>query len=193
MVQTALSTPLKNKKAIAATAANLKIQNVLIVGDSGDAWLNPKSLVPTDYVLAKVNVKYGSDPVIATDSPYADLDNDGVPELAIGRLPVDSPEELKAITRRIIQYESTTSGKWQRRINLIAGMGGFGALVDKVIENTTKQILTDLVPPSFPTTMTYGSWTSPYCPDPSRFSDVAIERFNEGCMFWVYMLSLIHI
>lgn len=187
LVLPSLSTTLKNRKAIAAATTTNKIRTVVIVGDSGDAWLNPKSLVPTDYVLAKVNINYGSEPVIATDSPYADLDNDGVPELAIGRLPCDSPAELKALTRRIIEYEQPTAGKWQRRINLIAGVGGFGALVDKVIENTTKQILTDLVPPSFPTTMTYGSWTSPYCPDPAKFSEVALERFNEGCMFWVYM------
>ncbi len=187
VVQTAHSTPHKNRRLIAGAAKTMGIRSVVIVGDSGDAWLNPKSLVPTDYVLAKVNVKYGSDPVIATDSRYADLDDDGVPELAIGRLPVDSAAELVAFTRRIITYENAAAGHWQRRINLIAGMGGFGSLVDKVIENTTKQILTDLVPPEFATTMTYGSWTSPYCPDPSKFSDVTIERFNEGCMFWVYM------
>ena len=35
--------------------------------------------------------------------------------------------------------------------------------------------------------MTYGSWRSPYCPDPRRFSATAIERFNEGCLFWVYI------
>jgi hypothetical protein len=35
--------------------------------------------------------------------------------------------------------------------------------------------------------MTYGSWTSPYCPDPRLFHDTTVERHNEGCLFWVYI------
>jgi hypothetical protein len=35
--------------------------------------------------------------------------------------------------------------------------------------------------------MTYGSWTSPYCPDPRQFHDMTVERHNEGCLFWVYI------
>ena len=44
-----------------------------------------------------------------------------------------------------------------------------------------------MVPETLQTSMTYGSWNSPYCPNPERFADSAIERFNEGCLFWVYI------
>ena len=133
-------------------------------------------------------MKFGSEPEIATDNTYADPNGDGIPDLAIGRLPVDSPRELTRQINRIKEYESSeTSGAWQRRINFVAGVGGFGELVDKLIEQTTKKIVTDLIPASYETTMTYGSWMSPYCPDPRRFSETCIERFNEGCLFWVYI------
>ena len=187
VVRASQKTSLENRRMIATIAQAGTLRNVVIVGDSSDAWQNPKTLVPTDYVLAKVNVKFGSEPIIATDNPYADLDNDGIPELTIGRIPVDDAQQLKTFIQRIIEYEQMKPGQWQRKLNLVAGLGGFGGLVDKIIENTTKQILTELVPAGFPTTMTYASRTSPYCPDPNRFSDTAIERFNEGCMFWVYM------
>lgn len=190
------------KQQIKTVAERGRLEHVVIIGDSGDRNAEPDSLVVTDYVAAKVNVLFGSEPEIATDNTYADLDEDGVPELAIGRLPVDSVQELKQAIERIIEYEREpmaetlpAAGKsaaskavdWQRRLNFIAGVGGFGQVIDGLIEQTTKQMITDLVPTAFQTSMTYGSWNSPYCPDPRRFSESAIERFNEGCLFWVYI------
>lgn len=181
-------TSLAIKQQIRKVAISGLLKNVLIVGDSGDSRLGPDDLVPTDYVAARVNMRFGSDPEIATDNTYADLDGDGIPDLTIGRIPADSIEEIKQFTDRIIDYESHSHfSDWQRRINFVAGVGGFGQVIDGVIEQTTKQIITDLVPGGYETKMTYGSWCSPYCPDPRRFSESAIERFNEGCLFWVYI------
>lgn len=176
------------KQTVQRVAASGKLKFVVLIGDAGDRNGMAHHLVPTDYVKAEVNVKFGSEPEIATDNTYADPDGDGIPDLAIGRLPVDSPQELTRIVNRIIEYESSESnGPWQRKINFVAGVGGFGELIDKLIEQTTKKIVTDLIPASYETTMTYGSWTSPYCPDPRRFSETSIQRFNEGCLFWVYI------
>ncbi|MFK7767698.1 MAG: C25 family cysteine peptidase [Mariniblastus sp.] len=176
------------KRQIREVARTNPLKHVVIVGDSGDANSGAHDLVQTDYIAAKVNVKFGSEPEIATDNTYADLNGDGIPDLTIGRMPVDAPAELELLTSRIIKYESETEdASWRRRVNLVAGVGGFGQVIDGLIEQTTKQIVTDLVPAGYETKMTYGSWRSPYCPDPRRFSDEAIARFNEGCMFWVYI------
>ena len=35
--------------------------------------------------------------------------------------------------------------------------------------------------------MTYGSWRSPYCPDPRLFHRTTLERLNEGAWMWVYV------
>ncbi|MEM7452930.1 MAG: C25 family cysteine peptidase [Planctomycetota bacterium] len=176
------------KQMIRDVAAGGTLKHVVIVGDCGDRRRDSSNMVPTDYVKAEVNVQFGSEPEIATDSTYADINNDGSPDVSIGRLPVDTPAELTALINRIIRYESSDScGAWQRRINLVAGVGGFGHMIDRMIEQTTRQIVTDLIPPEFDTSMTYGSWTSPYCPDPRRFSETVVARFNEGCLFWVYI------
>ena len=188
LVRSPASTANGLKSQIRSVAVNNKIKNVVLVGDAVDQNVDPDLLVPTDYVRAKVNVKFGSEPEIATDNTYADLDDDGMVDVAIGRIPVDSPEQLKQFTQRVIEHESNaSSGPWQRRVNFVAGVGGFGSILDKMIEQSVKKIVTDLIPPEFDTTMTYGSWRSPYCPDPRRFSATAIERFNEGCLFWVYI------
>ena len=176
------------RKQIASTAEGGSLKHVFLVGDSGDSNARKEDLVPTDYVVAKVNVKFGSEPEIATDNTYADLDGDGIQDLSIGRLPADSEKEIDQFTTRVIEYESSNNtGEWRRRVNFVAGVGGFGKIIDGLIEQTTQQILTDLVPRGYETKMTYGSWRSPYCPDPRQFSDCAIERFNEGCMFWIYI------
>ena len=163
-------------------SGNPKLKTILLVGDS-----QGESTVPTSYIEANVNVVFGAQPKIATDNRYADLDDDGSPDLVIGRLPVDTPEELQQMIQRITAYEKNNSGRWLKRINFIAGVGGFGQLIDKLIERAAKQMITDLVPGGYTTSMTYGSWQSPYCPDPRKFSETCIQKFNEGCLFWVYI------
>ena len=163
-----------------------RLQYVLLVGDASRK-TNPLH-VPTHLAKAYVNVRWGSEPEIATDNWYADLDDDELPDLAIGRLPAANLEHLRNMLTKILEYETSGDhGEWRRRINLIAGVGGFGSLVDSVLELTTRKFLTDGVPDSYATHMTYGSWQSPYCPAPSRFDDAVIERFNEGCLFWIYI------
>ncbi len=177
-------------------AANPKLSVVLL----GDATPNPSDgtvaklhatdhfCVPTHLAKAQVNIVFGSEPEIATDNWYADFDDDGVPEAAVGRLPVDSADELRAITERIIRYErSSNLSAWRRRINLVAGIGGFGAVADTAIEAAAKTLLTRHLPPSYETTLTQAGWQSPYCPGPPQFRNTVIRRFNEGCLLWVYI------
>ena len=175
---------------IRAVAAGGKLTHIVLVGDADvprNQGFRPAT-VPTFKTKAEVTVKFGSEPEIAADNPYADLDDDGLPDVSIGRLSVDRPDQLADVVRKIIAYETQHDhGPWRQRVNLVAGVGGFGALVDGTIEMTAKKFLCDSVPASYSTTMTYGSWRSPYCPDPRRFQDSVVEKFNEGSLFWVYI------
>ena len=172
-------------------AAPGSLRYLLLVGDAEPATLDPRAqsrCVPTHLASAKVNVLYGSEPEIGTDNWYADLDDDRVPELAVGRLTSDSPAELTTMVRKILDYEQNVDfGMWRRQIHLVAGLGGFGALTDATLEASAKSLITQGVPPAFATTMTYASWQSPYCPDPRRFAQAAQRRLNEGSLFWVYI------
>ncbi|MFO0901823.1 MAG: C25 family cysteine peptidase [Pirellulales bacterium] len=168
------------------------LRAILLIGDADPAAERDPQVrarcTPTHQAIAKVNVKWGSEPTIAADNWYADLDDDDLPDAAIGRLPVDSPAELRSIVRRILAYEKSTDfGLWRRKVNFVAGVGGFGLITDAVLETATKKFLTDGIPTAYSTTMTYGSWRSPYCPDPRRFQQATVARFNEGCLFFVYI------
>ena len=46
-----------------------------------------------------------------SDNLYADLDNDHIPDIAIGRLPVLTAEELRSVIAKIITYESTAGSR----------------------------------------------------------------------------------
>ncbi|MEO1084387.1 MAG: C25 family cysteine peptidase, partial [Acidobacteriota bacterium] len=67
--------------------------------------------------------------LFATDAPFADGDGDGVPSVALGRLPVLSEAELQAHIDKIIAYESLGDVDWDHRIGLVAddvdGAGDF--------------------------------------------------------------------
>lgn len=164
----------------AHAASGGKLRFVLIVGDV--------DRVPCAYVPVVATAKWERDTRIATDAPYADVSGDGVPDLAIGRIPADSAEEARAILARSIAYETSRDfGEWRRRANVVAGTGGFGALQDAALENMTKQFLTRNVPPSVVVSGTYGNPLSAWCPPPAEFADTVVERFNEGSLLLAYI------
>ncbi|MEX1223961.1 MAG: C25 family cysteine peptidase, partial [Pirellulales bacterium] len=177
-------------RAAAADAARRggRLEAVLLVGDvAADDQPNPLA-VPTHLAEAKINIRWGSEPHIATDNWYADLDDDDVPDVAIGRFAVDSAAELRQVIAKTIAYEQQPDfGMWRRRLHFVAGVGGFGKLADGVLESGTRYFLTGGIPAAYRSTMTYANWRSPYCPDPHRFRETTLARLNDGCLFWVYI------
>jgi hypothetical protein len=150
---------------------------------------SPICTIPMHYVPAQVNVLFGSESEISSDYPYSDFNGDGLPDVAIGRLPANSADEVREYLDRIISYETDRSqdNSWRRRINFVAGVGGFGTAIDHVLEQFTKEALIGLIPAEYQTAMTMASWRSPFCPDPRNFGNRVVERFNEGCLFWIYI------
>lgn len=174
-----------------------KLRFVVLVGDAPPPLADDSSpldetqrsrLTPTFRVPSKINRYWGGDPDFATDNPYADLDGDGVPDLAIGRLTAHSAEELAAMLKKTLAYEQCRDfGPWRTKINFVAGQGGLGELADAALESVVRKAITSGVPPGYLTTLTYASWHSQYCPDPHAFHDCCLQRLNESALFWVYM------
>lgn len=184
-------TPEEIRERLRRAADGGALRFVVLVGDAAAAGAVAAAddcRVPAHLAPAKVVAVWGSEPEIATDNWYGDLDGDRVPEVAVGRLPVDSPAELTLLVEKILAYEHAAGNDtWRRQINLVAGLGGFGAIADTTLEAAAKSILTAGLPAEYVTTMTYASWRSPYCPEPAAFHQVALDRLNEGCLFWVYL------
>ncbi|MBN2474488.1 MAG: hypothetical protein JXB62_07760 [Pirellulales bacterium] len=180
------------RQRIRDAAAGGRLRFVVLVGDAEQGVDQDPALrarcVPAHLAKAEVNVLWGSEPQIATDHYYADLDGDPAPEVAVGRLTADTPQELQQIVAKILAYErSNDFGPWRRRLNFVAGVGGFGPLADAVLESSARYFLSQGLPVEYRMSMTYGSWRSPYCPDPRLFHLTTLKSINEGCWFWVYI------
>jgi hypothetical protein len=83
--------------------------------------------------------------LFASDSRYADLvGDDAVPELAVGRIPAITPEDLRAYLEKIKTYESNPAENWHRRVLMAADRWDTRANFRSDSRN-----LTSLLPPSF--------------------------------------------
>ena len=81
-----------------------------------------------------------SEGIFASDNTYADVEgNDGIPEMAIGRLAASDEAELQILIDKIIAYENTDDDVWKRQVIMIAddpdAGGDFDEDSDRVASN----------------------------------------------------------
>jgi hypothetical protein len=75
---------------------------------------------------------------VPSDSILGDLNNDGAPEVAVGRLPVNTTAEANTVIQKIINYDQGTRvADWQKRAVFVADNvepgGDFPGLSDQII------------------------------------------------------------
>ncbi|MCU0722329.1 MAG: C25 family cysteine peptidase, partial [Planctomycetes bacterium] len=167
-----------------------RLATLLLLGDAPSP-RDPAGLlrVPPKVLEPRYSDKrWSCAPELASDAWYAMLDDDAVPDLAVGRLPADTAEEASAMVRRIVAYETTAGfGEWRRRLDIVAGPGGFGPLVDMFLESTFRKYVSELIPPAFDVRITYANPVSPYCYPLPRFPEKVLELVNEGSLVWAYV------
>lgn len=167
---------------------------VLLIGDvpkrqAAETPSNTGNFTPTSYVRATVNVQWGSEPLIATDIPFADLNSDNLPDVAIGRIPASTPAQLANVLRKTIEYEqSADDGAWKRKLNIASGAGGFGTVTDALIEAAARQIIQQNVPVEYVTEhISPADQRAVGSANESSFPKRARQQLSEGSLAWVYL------
>ena len=106
--------------------------------ENGDLDLVPTKLVYTAYLQT------------ASDDWYADFLGNGLPQLAVGRLPVDTAAEATALVSKIVGYDQTRGATWRNDVVLVAGQNDS----DDDFEGATATVKAAL-PGSLPVTTIY--------------------------------------
>jgi hypothetical protein len=143
--------------------------------------------VPTNYVPAKVNTRWGPEKEIASDTPYADLDGDGTPDVSVGRIPVHSAEQLAGVLRKIIRYEQQNDhGSWEKCLSIVSGTGGFGAVADAMVEAAGRQVIQRTVPRDYDVRHIFAATNTDRAQE-SDFVARARRELNGGSLAWIYV------
>jgi hypothetical protein len=181
------ATELKALVRRVAQAGRLKY--IVLVGDvpglQSGASNARRVTVPTNYIPAKINTRWGSEPTIATDVPYADLDDDGLPDVAVGRIAADTEQELAAFVGKVIRYERSESGDWQRRLNIVVGVGGLGAVTDAVVEAAGRYVVQQTVPGDY--VVDHMRVQTRGRPAAEEFRSQLHKQLRNGSLAWVYL------
>lgn len=170
-------------------AATEDTRYVMLIGDAPvvGAPCNELRQTPILYRPTTVTSKWGSTAMLSSDMLFGDFDQDNVPEAVVGRLPVDQPEQLQRLIRRIDARESSRDfGPWRGQVQLVGGVGGFGAMADRAIESVTRSIVTGVLPTATKTSVAYASPGHPFFPQGESFTDAVLNRYQRGARFWVY-------
>lgn len=123
---------------------------------------------------------------VGTDN-YA-ASEDGIPEIAIGRLPADSPEELALMAEKTIACETASEhGPWRRRLEVFAGTADYGQEIEALLQSMFKMIFGSLMPRAFDLRITYAGKDSEYYFPAEKFRARFIDSINEGALVTAYV------
>ncbi len=168
------------------------LKYVVLIGDEPNAQ-NARAraahlTVPTNYVPGKVNIRWGPEKEIASDTPYADIDGDGTPDVSVGRIPARSAAELAGVFRKVIRYEQLSDhGRWEKSLNIVSGAGGFGAMTDAMVEAAGRQVIQQTVPHEYEVQHIFAASGSTDEGEKSDFVSHARRELNGGGLAWIYV------
>ena len=145
---------------------------VLLIGEAPGNSLSifrwKRNCIPVFYYQT---YKYGA----AVSDPWYVLGRAGdlVPEMAIGRWPVDSNEELSALVDKLLRYaQQPGAAPWRDRLLMIVGSGDY-------FSRQATQLLKDVFPPGYESLRLHARPRPPFLSG----TDALVEEWNKGLAY----------
>ncbi|MEK7467700.1 MAG: C25 family cysteine peptidase [Planctomycetota bacterium] len=186
------------EEAIAAGGGDLPAHDAIarFIRHAATAWPEPK----LKFVLLAGDAERGSHTGIpagardalgagwtATDGWYARVDDDELPDLAVGRWPARTAEEAGALLAKVKRFEDSAPGEWRRNVHLVLGTAGFGDGMDNMLKSGGMKIAGDLVPDSYAfRVQSTLELDLPFTYPPRDYNAFLTQRVNDGCMVFAY-------
>ncbi|MDR0609077.1 MAG: C25 family cysteine peptidase [Planctomycetaceae bacterium] len=166
------------KNRIQLLAEQVSLSAIILVG---------KETIPSPQIPCRIVQHFGKESTLASDDWYADQNNDGLPDIAVGRFTANTVEELDSQIQKTIRYETEIPvGIWCRQLQIVAGIGHFSPLLDNLLESTTRYLLSSTLPESYEIPLLHANWKSSFCPAPADYQKELFETINRSPLFWVY-------
>lgn len=170
---------------VGTTRYVLLVGDAQLVSDGSPAAID--AYLPTIYQRADATAAYQLTPYLPGDYRYGDFDDDGVIDASVGRWPVRHVNQVRSLIQRIAAYEDSQDfGRWRSRVDLVAGLGGFGFVVDRTIETVAGSMITGSLPGAVRTRITHAGPDSLFSPGPTQFTNAVLQNYDDGARFWVY-------
>jgi hypothetical protein len=168
------------RAAIDLVASTGALRFVLLAGDP----LDGPATVPTFVEEAPPIPGFWGDASFSSDHPFA---GEGVGARAVGRLPARDEQQLATMVSKILRYEATPGGSWQRRVLVAAGPADFGPVVDALIEGEAMRLLDQRLPNDLDLELMFAQPSSPYAYRLDTFGLKMVDELGEGAFLAVYV------
>jgi parallel beta-helix repeat protein len=173
---------------------NSKLKYLLLVGDACKT--NPnKDLVPTHYSMMKGYDNSPSNCLIDIETPHDKWfgcleGDDNVPEIIVGRIPVENLNELDNYVDKVINYETASSfGSWTRNALFLSDC------TSTLFQKENEDIIENFLPNNFTSTHITPDdyWDDNYGMyggyNPLLAEQLFIDAYNQGCIVTNYFGS----
>lgn len=123
----------------------------------------------------------------ASDTVWADLDGDLLPEIPVGRIPARSAAQVRQIVRKTIAFETKSPTLDDLRLPAWAGAAGYDPVVDRLASALMLKVVRTNVPPWLNPWIICADPQSPFCGWPPDQSAMFTQQLKRGGALAVFI------
>ncbi|MBN2589654.1 MAG: hypothetical protein JXA96_07320 [Sedimentisphaerales bacterium] len=159
---------------------------LLLVGDSQENMDKEPWYLPSNTCQAyKWHMTQGKE--FASDSIFGDFDDDMIPDIPVGRLPVRTREQLQLLINKILTFENRPPSLDDLRLPIYTGSADFQPLIDSMTTQFLLQIINIKAAKWLRPWIIAGNETHALCGWPELQAQTFTEELKKGGIMGVFM------